>query len=927
MASNPILVVDHNPANLTLVRGTLASEGYEVRTATDAEAALAVLEVFRPVVIVVEVQLRGMDGLELTRRLRADPRTRDVAILALTLSTRGYEERVLAAGCDGCIPKPIDTRRLTSQVAELLARTSAGPQKPRKPWRVLIVDDNPTNRQRLRVMIEAEGHQTIEAADGLEGLEKMQSTDVDAVISDVLMPRMDGYRFSYEVRRSEKLREIPIVIYSATHAPPAEAGLTSNVGVDRFVPSPAPAGAILEALSDAVVSRRSLRRLPGVEELDRLKEYSERLVLELEKKNLELEGATDLLSNANDALRKSEKRYRDLVDQAPIGVFQSTPEGQFLELNIALATLLGYDTVREVLQLPAIETYVDPADRTRMIEILNRSGRVSGLELRLKHRDGRPIWVRVDGRAVRDASGEVERYELFVTDIGGQHRSADALGASEARYRALMEHAHDAIFVNNEYGIVQEVNRAAEALVGATREELVGQSFLETLPVEDRERVLANFRKTLEHGRTLELLQIRIQRRDGTTIPAEVSASVVEFGGKPFVVGLLRDVSERNAMAEQLRVAQKMDAIGQLAGGVAHDFNNLLTAILGYSQLLAPELRGNPEHFAAIDEIRKAGERAAGLTRQLLAFSRKQVLETRVLDLNEIVQRIEEMLTRLIGEDIQVRMKLDPALGPVRADAGQIEQVIMNLAVNARDAMPRGGQISVETANVDLAESYTQTHLPVQPGPYVMLAISDNGVGMDAATRERIFEPFYTTKEKGQGTGLGLSTVYGIVKQSTGYIWVYSEPGRGTSFKVYLPRVQLSAESLTTPESALVPAVGDETILLVEDDDSVRALARRTLEARGYRVLDAADGGAAVEIALAETIDLLVTDMVLPGMGGSAIAARIHEMQPRAKVLFTSGYTDDVIIRGGLLEPGAAFLEKPFTPSILARRVREVLDS
>jgi PAS domain S-box-containing protein len=927
MASNPILVVDHNPVNLTLVRGTLASEGYEVRTATDAEAALAVLEVFRPVVIVVEVQLRGMDGLELTRRLKADPRTRHVAILALTQSTHGYEERVLAAGCDAFIPKPIDTRRLTSQVADLLAKTSSDPPKNRKPWKVLIVDDNPTNRRRLRSTLEAGGHQAIEAADGLEGLEKLRSTDVDAVISDVLMPRMDGYRFSYEVRRSEELREIPIVIYSATHAPPADAGLTSNVGVDRFVPSPAPAGAILEALTDAVVSRRSLRRVPGAEELDRLKKYSEGLVLELEKKNLELERARDLLSTTNEALRKSEKRYRDLVHLAPIGVFQITPDDRFLAVNDVFATMLGYASPAEVLQIRPSAAYADPSDRSAVIQSFDRPGRVSGLELRLKRMDGTIVWVRAHGRAVRDASGDVERFELFVTDIGEQRRTAEALGASEARYRALMEHAHDAIFVNNEFGIVQEVNRAAEILVGATRDEIVGRSFLEMLRLEDREQVLATFRKTLEHGRILELLQVCIQRPDGTTVPAEVTASVVGIGGKPFVVGLLRDVSERNAMAEQLRVAQKMDAIGQLAGGVAHDFNNLLTAILGYSQLLAPELRGNPEHFAAIDEIRKAGERAAGLTRQLLAFSRKQVLELKVLDLNEIVHRIQEMLSRLIGEDIQVMMNLDPALGSVRADAGQIEQVIMNLAVNARDAMPRGGQISIKTANVDLAESYTQTHVPVQPGPYAMLAVSDTGGGMDAATRERIFEPFFTTKEKGHGTGLGLSTVYGIVKQSSGYIWVYSEPGRGTSFKVYLPRVPVPAELLATPESAALPAVGNETILLVEDEDSVRALARRTLEARGYRVLDAPDGGEAVAIALAETIDLLVTDMVLPGMGGSAIAARIHEIHPRAKVLFTSGYTDDVIIRGGLLERGAAFLEKPFTPSLLARRVREVLDS
>ena len=490
-----------------------------------------------------------------------------------------------------------------------------------------------------------------------------------------------------------------------------------------------------------------------------------------------------------------------------------------------------------------------------------------------------------------------------------------------------MEHAHDAIFVNNEYGIVQEVNRAAEALVGATREEMVGQSFLETLPVEDREHVLGNFRKTLEHGSILELLQIRIQRRDGTTIPAEVSASVVEIGGKQFVMGLVRNVSERDAMAEQLRLAQKMEAVGQLAGGVAHDFNNLLTAILGYSQLLAPQLRGDPEQFSAIEEIRKAGERAAGLTRQLLAFSRKQVLEPRVLDLNKVADQIQGMLSRLIGEDIQVVMNLDPALGCVRADAGQIEQVIVNLAVNARDAMPRGGQISLETANVELDESYAQTHVPVQPGSFVMLAVSDTGAGMDAATRQRIFEPFFTTKGKGEGTGLGLSTVYGIVKQSGGYIWVYSEPGRGTTFKIYLPRVDDPSEGPVVPSTAALPAGGNETILVVEDEEAVRKLACKTLEARGYRVLEAADGGEAVAIAGTQSVDLLLTDMVLPGMGGGEIAARIRDIHPRAKVLYTSGYTDDVIVRRGLMERGAAFLEKPFTPSILARRVREVLDS
>jgi PAS domain S-box-containing protein len=793
--------------------------------------------------------------------------------------------------------------------------------------KVLIVDDTPTNRRNLRETLEAQGHRTIEAADGLEGLEKLRSTEVDAVISDVLMPKMDGYRFCYEVRRSEELREIPIVIYSATYTSPAAEALAAKVGVDRFVRRPAPASAVLEALADAVRIRKSFRRAPALEELEVLKQFSDGLVLELEKKTLELESGRDLLSDANDALRESEQRYRDLVDQAPIGIVQSMPDGRFLAVNAAFASMLGYDSPAELLQLRASEAYADPSDRARVMEAFDRSGRVSGLEVRLKQKDGTPTWVRIDGRAVKDTAGKVDRYEIFAADIREQRRSAEALGASETRYRALMEHAQDAMFVNDEDGIVQEVNRAAEALVGATRGQIVGRTFLESLPIEDREPVLGEFRKTLEHGRTLELLQVRIQRPDGTIVPAEATASVVEIGGKPFVVTLLRDVSERNAMAEQLRMGQKIEAVGQLAGGVAHDFNNLLTAILGYSQLLAPELRGNPEHFAAIEEIRKAGERAAGLTRQLLAFSRKQILEPKALDLNEIVHHIQELLSRLIGEDIQVMMNLDPALGTVRADAGQIEQVIMNLAVNARDAMPRGGHLSLETANVELDETYTQTHIPVQPGLYVMLAVSDTGAGMDEATRERIFEPFFTTKEKGHGTGLGLSTVYGIVKQSGGYIWVYTEPGRGTTFKVYLPRVQVPAEPFVVPEPASLPAVGNETILLVEDEESVRALVRRALEASGYRVLEAADGGEAVEIARSQSVDLLLTDMVLPGMGGSEIAARIRDIHPRAKVLYTSGYTDDVIVRRGLMERGAAFLEKPFTPNVLARRVRAVLDS
>jgi PAS domain S-box-containing protein len=924
--------------------------------------------------------------------------------------------------------------------------------------RILVVDDNPTNRKILRLMLEAEGHRPIEAANGVEALEKLASADVDAVISDVLMPKMDGYRFCYEVRSNVELRGIPIVIYSATYTSRADEDLATRVGADRFVRRPAPSAAILEALGDAVRSRKSVRREPPLGGLDVLKEYSDRLVLELEKKNLELESAKDLLSDAYDALRVSEKRYRDLVDQSPIGIYQTTPDGRFLSVNAAFAAMLGYASPQEVLHLRSGDTYINAPDREAVLDTFDNAERVSGLEVRLKQKDGAAIWLRVDGRAVRDFAGNVERYEVFaisiseqrkaeqalraseeryrelvdfspmgifettpggrflsanaafasllgysspqevlalraedlyfdtserdrvlrerdrllhardpsgriqafetrlkrkdglpvwvrgdvrgvfdadgqiqrfdafVVDVTEQRYALDALRASEERYRVLMDRAQDAIHVVDPNGIVLEANQAAERLTGRTKAEIVGRSFLDFVAPQEREEVGKRFEASFLRGGT-QGEATRVVRPDGTTVDIEISASVIEIGGRPLVLAILRDISEQNALAEQLRLSQKMEAVGQLAGGVAHDFNNLLTAILGYSQLLGKDLREQPQQFAAIEEIRKAGERAAGLTRQLLAFSRKQMLEPKVLDLNEIVHRIHEMLSRLIGEDIEIVMNLDPALGSVRADAGQIEQVIMNLAVNARDAMPKGGRLSIETANVDLDDSYVQTHVHVQPGPYVMLAISDTGLGMDEATRQRIFEPFFTTKEKGRGTGLGLSTAYGIVKQSGGYIWVYTEPGTGTTFKIYLPRVAAPADPLPVAEPMSVSAGGKETILVVEDERSVRALVRKTLESKGYTVLEAEAGVEAVEIARTLPVNLVLTDMVLPGIGGSEIAARILEIHPDVKVLYTSGYTDDAIVRRGLLERGAAFIEKPFTPNALARRVREILDS
>jgi two-component system cell cycle sensor histidine kinase/response regulator CckA len=404
---------------------------------------------------------------------------------------------------------------------------------------------------------------------------------------------------------------------------------------------------------------------------------------------------------------------------------------------------------------------------------------------------------------------------------------------------------------------------------------------------------------------------------------------VISLEGSIEGVGaVVLETTDRRHLEEQLLQAQKMEAVGRLAGGIAHDFNNILTAIKSYSELLIEDMATDKGRVEDVKEIREAADRAAALTRQLLAFSRQQLLRPRVLDLNTTIRDLKGMLERLIGADIEVKTQLAPTIGMVTADPGQIEQVLMNLVVNARDAMPDGGTIDIETSNVELDDEYARTHASTRPGPYVMLAVSDTGQGMSREIQTRVFEPFFTTKEKGKGTGLGLSTVYGIVKQSGGSIWMYSEPGQGTTFKIYLPRVDAVVD-----DNVVAPILnghgGNETILLVEDEDSVREVASRILRRQGYSVVEASNGTEALREfgERGREFDLIITDIVMPGMGGLELAQRVREWAPAARILFTSGYTEDAVLRRSFLDPGAEFIEKPFTPAHLAERTRQVLDS
>jgi len=505
-----------------------------------------------------------------------------------------------------------------------------------------------------------------------------------------------------------------------------------------------------------------------------------------------------------EALRRSEVRYRSLVQSAVYGIYRSSLEGRFFDVNPALITMLGYDSAEEVLALdPKADVFLDPSEQARVMDEFRRGARLDNVEVRWKRKDGSAITVRLSGRAVNSP---------------------------------------------------------------------------------------------------------------------EETAEVLEI--------IAEDITERRVLENQFRQAQKMEAVGRLAGGVAHDFNNLLMVISGYAEVVLEQTRkSNPLH-PKIEAIHQAADRATTLTRQLLAFSRKQLLELKVVDLNSVIEDIERLLRPLIGENIELHTQLAADLGRTRADAGQIEQVIMNLVVNSKDAMPNGGKITIQTANARLnSEDRRSEYTYLQPGQYVVLSVTDTGEGMDKDTQLRIFEPFFTTKEKGKGTGLGLSTVYGIIKQSGGYVLVESEPRQGTTFRIYLPRVEDALEPVGLVGASRSHSGGSETVLLVEDEESVRQLVRESLESKGYKILEADNGEAALKIVsdYSGKIEMLITDVVMPGMSGRDLSAKLCASYPQTKVLYLSGYTEDAIVHDGVVDPDTAFLQKPFTLQMLARKVREVL--
>jgi PAS domain S-box-containing protein len=572
-------------------------------------------------------------------------------------------------------------------------------------------------------------------------------------------------------------------------------------------------------------------------------------------------------------------------------------------------------------------------DRVRVLQewfVAVRESRELSVEFRIKTPQGLVRWVHVRSSPMQSDEGKLQGHVGTIEDIHERKQAESALRESEERYRSVVQSARDVIFMLGPDGVIKSMNPAFEAITGWKVNDWVGRSFGELCHKDDLTRAMEMFWKALQ-GERVDPFELRVLSSNRECLVGEFTITPqVERGRMVGVLGIARDITDRKRLEEQLAQSQKMEAVGQLAGGVAHDFNNILTAITGYSDMLVRKLRRDDPLYANAEEIRKASDRASALTRQLLAFSRKQVLKAEVVDLNAVVADISKMLQRLIGEHIELVTRARRQGAYVKADRGQIEQVIMNMAVNARDAMPNGGKLFIETDLVTLDQDFLRLHKGVAPGNYVLMRISDSGVGMTAEVKARIFEPFFTTKEKGKGTGLGLATCYGIICQTGGYLTVDSTVGGGTTFNIYLPLSdEVAAHVVEAKQDPDMPH-GTETLMLVEDEMVVRELALLVLSDLGYHVLTAVNGEEALRVAsrhVGVPISLLITDVVMPLMGGKELSGRLREQFPWLKILFSSGYTDDAISDQGVLGEGVAFLQKPYTPSVLAKKVRELLDN
>jgi two-component system cell cycle sensor histidine kinase/response regulator CckA len=876
-ASQKVLIVSLRDVRPYLGRTILWRSQVKRVYASDPDQAMETARALSPNLTVVDGEHAG-SAIDLIQRLRHDPDARHTAIVVLVRNNgMAKVDQFRAAGANAVLAAPVEPVQWDARLAELLR------VPPRREARIPLM---------VHVWAAPERD-----SQGFEGL--ALNISVHGMLVETAEPLAIGTRLDLYLRLpgdTAPLRVLGQVI--------REAGLVDGryrCGVKHVVLT----GEAHERIG-GFVNSAAWPRFQG---------RPTRSAGSAERQQWEAE------------LKASEARNTAILQAVLDAVVSVDNEGRIVEFNRAAEATFGYERAN-VLGKRAIDLLLPEAGGEPLwagLAQLVATGIAAGVGRRLeitgRRSDGTEFPAEVSLSSVEH---EGHHYlTAGVRDLTEKRRADESQRASARQFRALFEGAMDAMVITDEQGRYLEVNPAACLMHGRTRESLLGQSIAELAdPPLDLEGGWAAFQsKPAPRGK------LRVTRPDGTARDAEFVITADFLPGQHLLV--MRDVTDQRVLEDKFRQAQKMEAVGRLAGGIAHDFNNLLNVITGYSELLLRRLEEKSDARRKAGEIVKAADRAARLTSQLLAFSRRQVLQPRVFDLNGAVLEMKGMLARLIREDIVLETRLDPALGRVKADPGQFEQVLMNLAINARDAMPHGGRLGVETRNVDVDEAGARRHVDGRAGAFVVLRVTDTGVGMDEETRRQVFEPFFTTKGLGHGTGLGLATVYGIVQQSDGWIRVESEPRQGTTFEVFLPRVDAPVLAAPAPAAAVPTPGGAETILLVEDEETLRGLARETLEAAGYRVLAAGDAEEALRVAreYSGPVHLLLTDVIMPGVNGAELARQLLEERPDMRVIFASGYTDDILKHRGASAHGNSFLQKPYGTAALETMVREILDA
>ena len=867
--------------------------------------------------------------------------------------------------------------------------------------KILIAEDSPTQREQLKHLLEEEGYTVRAAGDGDEALASAKSDPPTLIVTDVVMPRMDGYALCKEIKSRQDSKDIPVILVTGLSNPhDVIKGLES--GADNFIRKPYDGKELLSRIN-YILTNQDVRSEPKMQAGVQIAFGGRKYFVTAERQQIldlliaTYEDAVALneqlvtkqweIARSNEILRGLYRIANRLNRSVTVEEVLEASLSLSMELPVVQAAWISLWDAKQVFRLagsrnlpPALESpevwesdclcqrkmlagELDQVVNSLQCERLQKAsgdtkglrfhasiplksgGRLLGILNLAGPNEGKiqeedlDLWAGVGDQialALERAqllenleSRVAERTAALEAEFAERRRAQDALRKSETRFRRLADSNMIGVIHEHADGRILDANDAFLRMVGYTRQDLVaGKMKWTDMTPSEYLSVTQQFLTGIGREGWGIPIEKEYIRRDGNRVP-------VLLGGVPMgdssdeIICVALDLSHRRLLEEQIRQASKMEAIGRLAGGVAHDFNNLLTIINGYAQLLTEKFPVGDPSRAPLEQILNAGSRAAALTRQLLAFGRRQVIAPQILNLNGVVSGIEKMIHRLIGEDIELVCRLKEPLSVVTADPGQIEQVVMNLVVNSRDAMPKGGKLTIETADVELDETYCSNHVGAAPGRYVMLAVSDTGVGMDKETRSHIFEPFFTTKEKGRGTGLGLSTVHGIVKQSGGHLGVYSEPGKGATFKVYLPLGEGEATSAQSDKEPQRGVGGSETILLLEDEEAVKNLASQILQKQGYTVLltTSAEDALLVSGGHQGTIHLLLTDVVMPQMSGRKVAELLAPRRPKMKVLYMSGYTDNAIVHHGILDANTAFLQKPFTPDVLARKVREVLDA